>query len=517
MGKKSKKGGGKAAPPPAQEKKAAVANGDKKDKVSAPAPVPELSKSARRDVRDLVSQLLDVCAKPPVAGAKEWDDYPEINSVVEKIRKLQSGLSSPVSDRSQNFPGFMDWLSSNGVDTSTVDISKAGDSGFGLKAKQHIKEASLFLTIPRKLMLTVDSAKSSVLGDLISEDKILQAMPNITLALHLLCEKHQPDSFFQPYINILPTSYSTPLYFTPEELQNLKGSPVLGDALSQYRNIARQYAYFYRLLQKQEPFITKLPITDHFTFDEYRWAVSTVMTRQNQIPTVDGSKVTFGLIPLWDMCNHTNGHYTSDFNVEKNVSECYALRDFEAGEQVYIFYGARSNAEFLIHNGFVYPENNYDRLCIKLGISKNDPLFQHKSEVLTKIGISPSRSFFLHKGEFPVNGELLAFLRIFTMDEDLLKEKFGNDVTMETLDQLKNMDVVITDENEKKVWSFIETRAALLLKTYPTTEEEDLSVLNSGKELTDPQKMGLQLRIGEKQILESTIKYASEKRQNLEK
>lgn len=39
----------------------------------------------------------------------------------------------------------------------------------------------------------------------------------------------------------------------------------------------------------------------------HRWAVSSVMTRQNQIPTEDGSRVTLALIPLWDMCNHTNG------------------------------------------------------------------------------------------------------------------------------------------------------------------------------------------------------------------
>lgn len=38
-----------------------------------------------------------------------------------------------------------------------------------------------------------------------------------------------------------------------------------------------------------------------------RWAVSSVMTRQNQIPLEDGSGLTLALIPLWDMCNHTNG------------------------------------------------------------------------------------------------------------------------------------------------------------------------------------------------------------------
>lgn len=38
-----------------------------------------------------------------------------------------------------------------------------------------------------------------------------------------------------------------------------------------------------------------------------RWAVSSVMTRQNQIPLEDGSGLTLALIPLWDMCNHMNG------------------------------------------------------------------------------------------------------------------------------------------------------------------------------------------------------------------
>lgn len=45
----------------------------------------------------------------------------------------------------------------------------------------------------------------------------------------------------------------------------------------------------------------------HLSSGRYRWAVSSVMTRQNQIPTEDGSRVTLALIPLWDMCNHTNG------------------------------------------------------------------------------------------------------------------------------------------------------------------------------------------------------------------
>jgi len=46
-----------------------------------------------------------------------------------------------------------------------------------------------------------------------------------------------------------------------------------------------------------------------------RWAVSTVMTRQNQIPNAETGEVDTALIPLWDMCNHTNGWVSSlNFN-----------------------------------------------------------------------------------------------------------------------------------------------------------------------------------------------------------
>lgn len=57
----------------------------------------------------------------------------------------------------------------------------------------------------------------------------------------------------------------------------------------------------------------------------------------NQIPTEDGSRVTLALIPLWDMCNHTNGLITTGYNLEDDRCECVALRDFRAGEQIYIF------------------------------------------------------------------------------------------------------------------------------------------------------------------------------------
>lgn len=65
-----------------------------------------------------------------------------------------------------------------------------------------------------------------------------------------------------------------------------------------------------------------------------------------------------------------------------------SVRDFHVGEQVCIFYGERSNADLLVHNGFVFEENAHDKVSIQLGVSKSDPLFQMKERLLTSMGMT---------------------------------------------------------------------------------------------------------------------------------
>lgn len=86
-------------------------------------------------------------------------------------------------------------------------------------------------------------------GPLYSQDRILQAMGNITLAFHLLCERADPHSFWQPYIQTLPSEYDTPLYFEEDEVRDLQSTQAIHDVFSQYKNTARQYAYFYKVIQ----------------------------------------------------------------------------------------------------------------------------------------------------------------------------------------------------------------------------------------------------------------------------
>ncbi|XP_008398366.1 actin-histidine N-methyltransferase [Poecilia reticulata] len=469
-----------------------------------------------KEMMNLISELLQKCSSAAPSGGKEWEEYIQIRGLVEKIRKKQKGLSTVFDgSREDYFPDLMCWAQENGASCDGFTVTDFGTEGYGLRATRDIKAEELFLWIPRKMLMTVESAQNSLLGPLYGQDRIMQAMGNVTLALHLLCERASPSSFWLPYIRSLPQEYDTPLYYQQDDVQLLLGTQAVQDVLSQYKNTARQYAYFYKLVQTH-PAASKLPLKDSFTFDDYRWAVSSVMTRQNQIPTEDGSRVTLALIPLWDMCNHTNGLITTGYNLEDDRCECVALQDYKENEQIYIFYGTRSNAEFVIHNGFFFQDNAHDRVKIKLGVSKSERLYAMKAEVLARAGIPASCVFALHCNEPPISAQLLAFLRVFCMTEEELKDYLLGDGAINKIFTLGNSEFPVSWENEIKLWTFLENRAALLLKTYKTTSEDDRSFLEK-PDLSLHSRLAVQLRLAEKEILEKVSASGRDKRLHFQK
>lgn len=96
--------------------------------------------------------------------------------------------------------------------------------------------------------------------------------------------------------------------------------------------------------------------------------MASVTTRQNKVPLKgdDGSH-DLALIPLWDMCNHTEGEITTGYDPITRQCVCYAAHPVAAGEEICIYYGPRPNSELLLHSGFVYAGNQRDFLKIKLG------------------------------------------------------------------------------------------------------------------------------------------------------
>ncbi len=108
-----------------------------------------------------------------------------------------------------------------------------------------------------------------------------------------------------------------------------------------------------------------------FFLNEYRWAVSAVSTRQNNILNANGEP-QLSLIPVMDFLNHQYGQECIHYDLNLRQIECKTMKDIEKNEQIFMFYGKRTNAEYLLHNGFVPNQPNpYDIYLLRLGKIKN--------------------------------------------------------------------------------------------------------------------------------------------------
>lgn len=462
----------------------------------------------KQQLNVLTDQLLSICSRALPSSAQLWDEYKEIYGIVQTVMALENDIHFPLRNREEHFDNFMQWLRDKGVAVDNISVAHFSEGDWGLKTEKDIKEGQLWLSVPREIMLTSSTSTGVNLAEILKADPISKNLPQVFLALLLLEERLNANSLWTAYFNILPSEYNTVLYFTPDELELLKGSPCLEEALKQYRHIARQYAYYWQLFHRN-PETRTLNIKDKFTFSAYRWAVSTVMTRQNAVPSPDGSNMLSALVPLWDMCNHATGKLSTDFDLTKDALQCYAMEDYHKGDQIFIFYGARPNFEFFIHNAFVDPDNEFDSVAIKLGISKNDPLAEKKTLLLQQLGINQSDAFHLNRNQQPLTKQLLAFIRVFSMEKDDLS-LYLEKTDAAICSGLLAVDSSKSDALELRCLNFLYVRLSLLLKAYPSTLKEDEALLNDGcSSLSIRAKMALQLHICEKRILQTALDYVN--------
>lgn len=96
-------------------------------------------------------------------------------------------------------------------------------------------------------------------------------MSNVRLSLFVAEEKCKNfDSSWKNYLDACPTTFTTILYFNSTELELLKISPSFDQSVKMWRNICRQYAYFYQKMLNPLSKFSKLTCSKNFTFDLYR-------------------------------------------------------------------------------------------------------------------------------------------------------------------------------------------------------------------------------------------------------
>ncbi|KAJ1522792.1 hypothetical protein ONE63_001948 [Megalurothrips usitatus] len=224
----------------------------------------------RNELNQLLDKILKVSSSVPESAnvAKEWEAYQEIQKLLSKVKQLESDLLQPLASRSSAIDEFLLWLRNNNVEFDGLKIAEYPGLDLGIEAEKDFKEGDMMIAVPRSVMLTVENIQHSPFKELAKKDPLLVNMPNVALSLLLLLQRHDPKSFWKPYMNMLPQKYTTVLYFTPDEILQLKGSPAYEMALRQCRSIARQYAYFNKLFQRSGDEASTM-LREVFTYEDY--------------------------------------------------------------------------------------------------------------------------------------------------------------------------------------------------------------------------------------------------------
>ncbi|CAM6120332.1 unnamed protein product [Calypogeia fissa] len=328
-----------------------------------------------------------------------------IHRLLGQIQKLERPfvIQPNAADISGRLNALEEWLQLQGVPMVGLKLTGGLKEGAGVVAQRKFDKGQMLCTVPAHVMMTTATAIRSKddVGILFKADPILRQMPTLILALHLLFEKHRPSeepSNWAGYIQSLPGQGSSsesnsentdnfimPLAFSLETIEALKGTAVLVEMHKALRNYARQYAHVRLLLKQLRGQSMAIELANAwFTWAEFRWAASIVMTRQNPIPGTPDMETpqALALIPYLDMFNHEEGDITCHFAVQHQQMELTAKRDFEAGEQVYISYGYRPNSALLLYSGFVPEHNSRDRIKVPVELSQSDPLYAKKAALL---------------------------------------------------------------------------------------------------------------------------------------
>jgi histone-lysine N-methyltransferase SETD3 len=361
-------------------------------------------------VSELWQSTLSV--SPPGNANELWKEHLRIRETLETVSSQQSAWKK--SDRKEPLPAFNQWAQEVGI---VVDGLRIEDSDYGLclVTEQSLTSDSVVLTVPHSVILSSDYAqRNETLKAILENDEMTRVMGNVGLVIILAYEILSENTMWRPYLNVLPSTFTTPIFYSPEDLQKLRPSPVFEDALNMYRSVARQFVYFLlRIFGEKSTSIiknnkrsstapfAKSPFTlQNFTFEFYRWCVSAVSTRINMIPSAvefrNGEpKMIPSLIPFADFANHDhriNSAGTIFYRVDSSAAHLQLHKDLQAKEEVHIYYGVRTNLKFLLHNGFVPPlpniDNNYE---LRIGMPKTTESAR-KRDALRHKGIHPDHN-----------------------------------------------------------------------------------------------------------------------------
>ena len=256
--------------------------------------------------------------------------------------------------------------------------------------------------VPARLAITAAAAaQHPILGptfrEMLENDDIDERM---AVMLLLIVERRRGDkSPTKPYLDALPSSFRTPLFYHPEEMDGLRGTNLHGAVAAQREqlaNVLRDHVrpaaarLFAALRDTPSPDAVasgRSPRRDRFGFgvvgervdarpvsaEEFLWAYACFWSRALSLPLGDDPMRPGieAIVPGIDFANHSSSRPNARWATTRVDGEtvvellCEPGNVPEPGREVLISYGDKSNEELLFVHGFAERDNPHDALVLR--------------------------------------------------------------------------------------------------------------------------------------------------------
>ncbi|KAK6510245.1 hypothetical protein TWF481_004962 [Arthrobotrys musiformis] len=355
------------------------------------------------------------------------------------------------------------WLKESGaVGLDDLKFANFPATGRGLGSRRHFKEGERILTLPSSILWTVEHAYAdSIIGP------VLQSMQGAlsvddTLAIYILFVRSRESGYngLRSHVEALPTSYSSSIFFTDDELEVCAGSSLYTITKQLEQQIQDDYQTLVERLFGQYLDIFSL---GKFTIEDYKWALCTLWSRAMDFVQPDGKSIRL-LAPFADMFNHSSD--VKECHVYDTSSGDFSIlagKDYEAGDQVFINYGSIPNNRLLRLYGFVVPNNPNDSYDLVLMTQPEAPLFELKQKLWVSAGLDSVSTISLSLND-PLPKSVLQYLHIQRADE--------SDLAIIALQQIDATDKTPSNSNEVKVLQALIESFCELLNNFGTQMEK---------------------------------------------
>ncbi|EFY89580.1 putative histone-lysine N-methyltransferase [Metarhizium acridum CQMa 102] len=357
------------------------------------------------------------------------------------------------------------WLEQSGaVGLDGLEVADFPVTGRGVKARRRFKQGERILTIPSALHWTVQHAQAdSLLGPALRSARPPLTVED-TLAVYVLFVRSRESGYNGPrsHVAALPTSYSSSIFFTEDELEVCAGTSLYTITKQLKQRIEDDYKDLIARVLGPRPDLFPL---NKFTIHHYKWALCTVWSRAMDFELYDGSSMRL-LAPFADMLNHSSeSKQCHVYDASTGNLSILAGKDYEAGDQVYIHYGSIPNSRLLRLYGFVIPDNPNDSYDLVLATHPMAPFFEQKQKLWALAGLDATCTISLTLAN-PLPKSVLCYLRIQRLDE--------SDLAVINLQQ-SNTDTAfekISNSNEVQVLQFLVESITSLLDSFGTQLEK---------------------------------------------